>query len=419
MTAHERILEYLTRRMGFDPESLGVSAIAQAIHDRMQALATPEPERYRARLEADPVELQKLAERIVVSETWFFRGPGLFDYLARTIRDAIHADPARTVRILSIPCSTGEEPYSLAIALQEQQVPPERYTLVAVDLSEPAITTARRGVYREFAFRQILPSIRSRYFCQHDSVWSISDTIKSQVQFRVGNLLDHRCIANLSPRFDIVLCRNLLIYFTVETRRLALDQIERLLLPEGFLAVGPAEPSALSGRAFTSVGSGDLFLFQQTVVPPSHAAPPRFPEPRRSQGSVVLAPMLPRQIPPPDVTTPTPPPVPAPLAVGAVPSLEQARQLADAGQLREAQTICQTVLTQSPTAQGYALLGVIFQALGQWEEATDALRRALYLEPNHREALIHALTVALAAGQTVQAENYRARLRKLPPEERP
>ncbi|MCZ2341564.1 MAG: hypothetical protein LC104_07175 [Bacteroidales bacterium] len=421
MTAHARILEYLTRRIGLDPDSLGASTIAEAIQERMRIVEKPEPNSYREYLETEPAELQKLAERIVVSETWFFRGPGLFDYLARTIRDAVHADPKRIVRVLSIPCSTGEEPYSLAMALQELQVPPNRHVLVGVDLSTQAITTAQRGVYREFAFRQILPAIRARYFRNQETTWTISDAIKSRVQFHTGNLLDPHGISNLGSPFDIVLCRNLLIYFTAETRRQALNQIERLLLPEGLLAVGSAEPSALSGRPFLTVGTGELFLFRYSPSTQPSGVPPRFSEPRRSQGSVILAPVLPRQVTPVAVPLPTPRTAPIPVVGNPVtePSLDEARLLADAGQLSAAETLCQAVLARTPTAQGYALLGVICHARGRLEEATEALRRALYLEPHHREALIHALTVALAAGQTAQAENLRARLRKLTQEERP
>jgi chemotaxis protein methyltransferase WspC len=124
VTATERILESLTRQIGLDPASLGVSAVTATIQERMRVLDLVDPESYRAKLASDPREWQNLTERLVVPETWFFRGPGLFDYLARTIRDAVQADPTRTVRILSIPCSTGEEPYSLAIALHERRVPP-------------------------------------------------------------------------------------------------------------------------------------------------------------------------------------------------------------------------------------------------------------------------------------------------------
>lgn len=416
MTATERILESLTRQIGLDPASLGVSAVTATIQERMRVLDLVDPESYRAKLASDPREWQNLTERLVVPETWFFRGPGLFDYLARTIRDAVQADPTRTVRILSIPCSTGEEPYSLAIALRERRVPPERYTILGVDLSESAIASARRGFYREFAFRQILPAIRTCYFAKRENTWAIAESIQSQVQFHVGNLLESDGGASWHPPFDIILCRNLLIYFTPETRRRAIDQIERLLLPGGLLAVGSAETSALVGRSFEPTGASDLFLFQHTDSPKSDRMVPVFPEPRHTRGSVILAPPLPRQIPP--AVAPVPTPRPIPTIPSAEPSLERARQLADTGQLAEAQSVCQAAMDRTPTASGYALLGVVLHALGRLEEATDALRRALYLEPNHREALIHALTVALASGQSAQAEIFRTRLRKLPPEER-
>src|SRR5262245_43492558 len=117
------VTDLLRARIGLEPEALGATALANAVATRMQTVAVSNPADYTGLLQRDPCEFQTLVELLVVPESWFLRGGEAFAYLARQVADRIALRPAICYRILSVPCSTGEEPYSLVIALVEAGVP--------------------------------------------------------------------------------------------------------------------------------------------------------------------------------------------------------------------------------------------------------------------------------------------------------
>lgn len=155
----------LKASMGLDAASIGGSAIERAVLERASACGVAGPDAYWQRVCASPVELQELIEAVVVPETWFFRDREAFSTLVRLARDASWATHTGGVRrILSLPSSTGEEPYSIAMALFDAGVPADRFSIDAVDISAQAIALARTGVYGRNSFRGRELGFRSRYF---------------------------------------------------------------------------------------------------------------------------------------------------------------------------------------------------------------------------------------------------------------
>lgn len=400
------VRQLVERRIGLDPESLGQTVFAAAIAERCEIVGT-DPVAYAGLLERDAKEFDRFVNRLVVAETWFFRGGGLFEFIARRA-----VELGRTVRILSLPCSTGEEPYSLAIAFTDAGVPAEHWTIDGIDLSLTAITVARRGVYREFSFRQTPMSLRERYFQKVEGGWELNAAIRDRVRFRVGNVLNSETL-NDGTVYDVILCRNLLIYLTPDGRRRALDQLDQVLAPDGWLGVGHAEPAALGGRGFGRVGPEELFLFTRAAdgVPDVGTdqtlswAPVK---PVVLNETVARMPMPSRP-----VTEPQHPPL------IAEPLLVRARQLADMGRLDDALAKCQSALAVGPSADGYALLGLIQQARGETHPAAESFRRALYLAPDHPEALANAMLLCEMTGNVSQAGIYRTRLARLTSGDRP
>jgi chemotaxis protein methyltransferase WspC len=250
----------LERLIGLDAASLGPSALPAAVAERQRALGLPDPAAYAGQLAQSPAEQAELIDRLIVPETWFFRGgTGLFAHLAREAA-ARTADGGRVFRALSFPCSTGEEPYSLAIGLTEAGLPPGRWAVEGIDLSPRLLAAAEGGVYREFSLRQTDPGRRARYFRHVDKGWALDDAVRSRVRYRVGNLLDPKLSAEA---YDLILCRNVLIYLTPAARRTALETLERLLVPDGWLGVGHAEGPSVAGRGFQREGPEGLFLFRR------------------------------------------------------------------------------------------------------------------------------------------------------------
>lgn len=147
------VQHHLRDAIGLDIASIGIPAVRRAVHLRVAA-TRGDLARYFAYLKQTPSELQELIDAIVVSETWFFRDPASFAAVVTRLRERpewVH--PTSSVRILSLPCSTGEEPYSIAMALLNAGLQAERFRIDAIDISARALSAAKLGLYRRHSFR--------------------------------------------------------------------------------------------------------------------------------------------------------------------------------------------------------------------------------------------------------------------------
>jgi chemotaxis protein methyltransferase WspC len=386
-----RIAELLRQRIGLEPLSLGANVLPAIVAKRMHARNIADVERYAAHVTESVAEFDALIEEVVVSETWFFRGGKVFSFLVERMKHTASAP----FRILSTACSTGEEPYSLALALLESHVPPERWTLEGIDLSEQNLTKARRGCYRTSSFRETPASLRRKYFHERDAGWELDESVRKLVRFRRANLLDANLIQG-ENRFDLIFCRNVLIYFHAEARKRVLTNLDRLLTPDGLLCMGHAEPLSLLDELFQTMGSPGYFLFERRAVKPR-------PVPRKETATAPSR--RPRATRTPPVQAPPRPPLDL---------LAQARHEADAGALEAALRSCRTYLAGAATsAEGYGLLGLLHRARKENGEAAACFRKALYLDPHHEEALIHLLLLAQEDGDTAAAARLRQRLNRL------
>lgn len=390
-------------RLGLDPSALGPNVLDRAVEARMHLRGLADPALYAARLMTEPAERDALAADLAVSETWFFRGGRpLFDRLAAFVADrAAGRSPGSTVRTLSIPCSTGEEPYSLAIALYERFLTPDEFTIDAVDISERALPRAVAARYGTFAFREAGVDMRPAYFRQVENQWELLPHLRAAVRFQPGNLTDPHFLAG-ERAYDLILCRNLFIYLTPDARLRAMANFDRLLAIDGRLCVTPAEADRLPPGRFVSEGSTEFGIYRRVGV-----------------GSAIHTVPILHSEPPSETAVSTMPPAPVISDAPAVPgSLENARLLADAGRLDEARAVCEQLLRARPAdANTLALLGVIHIAAGRANEAFDALRKVLYLEPNHTEAISHMLGLCERRGDKARAAALRRRLARLTPKE--
>lgn len=184
-----------------------------------------------------------VVEAMTTNESFFFRDKTPFEAFVQVMLPAIAAArPAgRPVRVWCAAASTGQEPYSLAMALRENPRSSQgrRVEIVASDLSTDVLERARSGVYSQFEVQRGLPiQLLVKYFAKDGDAWRISSEIRSMVEFRKINLLQP--YAGLGT-FDIVFCRNVLIYFDPATKSDVLGRIAGLLAPDGYLVLGAAE----------------------------------------------------------------------------------------------------------------------------------------------------------------------------------
>ncbi len=387
------VAELLRRRIGLDPLSLGANVLPHLVAQRMSALRVDEVSVYAAILADSVAEFEEVVEKLVVSETWFFRGGKLFPYLVERIRRAA----THPVRILSAACSTGEEPYSLALSLVESGVPREQWELEAIDLSARNIERARRGCFGNSSFRETPLSMRRKYFHEKADGWELDESIRNLVRFHRGNILDADSIAG-ARKFDLIFIRNVLIYLCAEARTLALDHIERWLSADGVVCTGHAEPINFTDGRFRTVGPHEFFLFERRPVS----------ERTTRRGRVSVAPRRRSNSRP--ASSPRVPATPLPESD----LLIRARSEANAGALETALATCKTHLsTAEPSAAAYSLLGLIHRARQEKAEAEACFRKALYLDPLHEESLMHLLLLAQESGDGQSVGRYQGRLARL------
>ncbi len=401
MTVPRYFIDFLNAEIGLDVDSTGLMHVERAIDERLRATRLPNTTAYQTRLQADSAERQALIEAVVVGETWFFRDREAFHTAARLARQQFAGTP---LRLLSLPCSTGEEPYSLAMALLDAGMPPDSFHIDAIDISAEAIAAAGRGIYGNNAFRGRQLDFRARHFTAVPGGQRLNDPVRARVRFRQGNLFDPALLAGEAP-YDLVFCRNVLIYFDRDAQQRAISTLCARLAPQGLLFVGPAESGLLVRAQLRPAGIPLAFAFHPpTADEPAPRRMPR-PAPLRSLRPLPVSPVTP--VAPPHIAFASPPAAPPPTVPD---SLTRARQLADSGQFDQATAICERLIErEGPSADLLFLLALIADASGRPDEAHACYRKTLYLDPAHEQALLHLASLLDSRGDATGARRLAER----------
>jgi len=394
------IVQLLRETIGLDAGSIGRGVVERAILDRQTAAGAADATAYLARLRSSKEELQALIEAVVVPETWFFRDPGAFDALSSVVRHGAVPMATEPLRLLSVPCSTGEEPYSMAMALLDAGVPSARFQVDAMEISTRALALAEAATYGRNSFRGSGAMGREHHFEPAPRGRRVCERVRRQVRFRHGNML--ACpFAPGRDRFDIVFCRNLLIYFDRAAQDRAIQTLGALLKPDGLLFVGSSEGGLALNHAFVSAKLPMAFAFRR---PHARADRSRAATKRRGARPVGLAARAAAVL--------------APAAAEAPPvvavTLEEIRAVADQGRFDEAAALCEDhVRAMGPSADAFCLLGVVRDAAGELDAAAASYRKALYLEPAHADAVMHLALLVERQGREAEARVLWSRARRL------
>jgi chemotaxis protein methyltransferase WspC len=362
----KQIEELLQRAIGLDVASIGPTAVSRAVRARMRRHRLERAAEYLDLLSGNSTELAELIESVVVVETYFFRHQESFQALARLAREWQKIHAGETMQILSAPCATGEEPYSIVMALLDAGIAPARFHVDAIDISARALACAERGIYGANSFRGNDLEFRSRHFHAHRQGHEINPNVRQQVSFRLGNLMEPGFPLS-AKAYHFIFCRNILIYLDDSTRRAVLSRLRQHLSPDGIVFLGPAEMPLALANGFVAGDTPHTFGCRPAL--PAHSGGAKH-APENRDGS-------------PSLTVPR-------LAAQIVQStaLEHARQLAEAGRLDEAIAICETSLREhGASAEAYYVLGLARFSAGASTQAAEFYRRALYLEPNHYDTL--------------------------------
>ena len=223
-------------------------------------------------------ELRSVITHLTNNETYFYREPSQLqvfgEHVLRAVKERKGTASERRLRILSAGCSTGEEPYTLAMIVYDsgQFFWNWEVQVVGLDVDSGALDKARRAVYFHNSFRSTRPDALERHFVRKGTGQEVKDGVRRLVQFREGNLLEAASYEGLAP-VDVVLCRNVLIYFSDEAIRRVVRHFYELLTGGGFLFLGHAESLARITDAFTPVRFKGAMIYQKPERAPSEAAP--------------------------------------------------------------------------------------------------------------------------------------------------
>jgi chemotaxis protein methyltransferase CheR len=406
-----RFAELIEERLGLQYCRSSLIELEAILAARMRALQCRTFDAYLERLESAVTmydEMRELAAKLTIGETYFFRSPDQLHVFSEIALPRLtRANPARQIRILSAGCSTGEEPYTLAMTLRELgKSAPAEVSILGLDINPEAIAKAQRGRYSAWAMRATPPECIQKYFRREHSQFVLDDSMQTMVRFEERNIAreDHQFWQ--PNRFDIIFCRNVTMYLSARVLGEVIARFARVLTPDGFLFLSHAEPLRGISQAFHVEHAQDSYYYvlreaaESPAVPRSTALPFRF----RNDAPRALAPSLFEPAPPRlEAAAPRPS-----LSLGA--ALLKAEQYDEAlatlealapadrldpdvllltaivqverGQLDQAARLCTSLLALDDlNAAAHYLTALCHEHGGRRAAALDSYRVGVYLDP--------------------------------------
>ncbi|UWZ83418.1 CheR family methyltransferase [Occallatibacter riparius] len=356
-TLHE-VVERLTAAAGIDPDSLEVSRIRWTIELRCRHLHLASASEYLVLLKTSRDELDELIDALVIQETRFFRDPAVFENIRQWAMKARDAGQG-PLRILSAPCSTGQEAYSLAATLRMAGFAAKDFRIDGFDISRAALSTAMRGVYADGALQHVPAELQRACGVLRNHHWHMHEELRARIRFERRNLAVEGAL-DADAGYHLILCRNLFIYLNAGARAVLADALASALLPGGLLIVGAGDRIAEVNARFVPVKPAAGFGFVHRAHAPAQRAL------RAARNSTATAPPVRVRFEgsiAPSVRPDSP----------AIEFYRRAMEYKERGNLRQAERRCRQALYLAP---GYLPALELLQSL--WHVHPNArLRRAL------------------------------------------
>jgi chemotaxis protein methyltransferase CheR len=263
-----RLAEFLYRRTGMVFTETKRYYVERRIAERMAATSNSTFSGYFAYLRGEiRGEVEHLINAFTVNETYFYREDHQLECLTKDLlRERLHGKVSGdSIRIWSVPCSTGEEPYSIAIWLLENWAQVDAYDIeiVGSDIDTRALEAAAAGVFGKRALMRLTPQLIAKYFRQLDEErWLILDDLRQSVQFCCVNIVETQ-ETRPQGQFDVIFCRNVLIYFDDESRRVAAENLFDNLLPGGYICLGHTESMSRISPLFEVCRYSDAIVYRK------------------------------------------------------------------------------------------------------------------------------------------------------------
>ncbi|NGX57823.1 MAG: putative biofilm formation methyltransferase WspC [Chlamydiae bacterium] len=381
----KKIQKLLEDKIGLLPESLSSQNWQTCIQNRMSASHLDSYAEYYAHLLASLTELQELIDLIVIPETWFYREERCFQFLTEYVKrygeDYRKGTP---LKILSLGCSTGEEPYSIVMCLLEAGMPLGSFRIEGVDVCKKSLDFAQKGLYSSNSFRGMKTKLRDKYFTQVDDKFLLNDQVRFTVKFKKGNVVNFPSGFTKNV-YNMIFCRNLLIYLFPTLQVNLLKRLERVLVPKGILVLGEMEYDKITHLDFETVTLSNKTAFCKQDL--EFRNPDIIDDLRKDLG----VPSMKIQSGEKEV------------------AIEKIRIMADRGDLEKANELIDDYCKQFEMgAEIYFLRGLMHHAAGNLKEAYRDFHQTVFLEPKHHEALTYLSLMS----EGEMSERYKQRAEK-------
>lgn len=409
-----RLRHIISVRTGLHLREQDDSKLVETINLRVKLSGLSSAEEYCRFLESDTertkTEQQKLTGCLTTSETYFFRDKGQFTLLEIAILPELikKRKDKKTFRIWSAGCSTGEEAYSIAILLDEfaREVEGWDILILGTDINEAAIEKAKKGHYGEWSFRQMTDEIKRRYFHKVKNGWEIDERIKKMARFEVMNL-----ITDIYPDYgrdihdmDLILCRNVFIYFNPDVVFKAASKMADILNDGGYLMTGHAE-----------LQRQDMPSLKIRVFPESVVYQKSLERPNAELGVRIAELKSEYRIQKPEVRIPQPHFHPAGVGLGKVfktqipkSKIEDAKTYANMGRYDDAITCCKDAIKAEPfSPEPYHILAQIACEKGDVETEKEMLKKVIYLDPSSAAGFLELAVIYANKGDAAKAQKMR------------
>jgi chemotaxis protein methyltransferase CheR len=431
----QRLVGMIRERTGNVIPPSRLPFLEEVAQRRAQSKGLPAIEEYVRALEADQMaaEWENLIPLVTIKESYFFRAPQQWEIIRnQVLPELLQARAAtRQLRIWSAACARGEEPATLAMILAEEKALAHwSWSILATDVDEDALAGARLGLYGDRAVGQVPPELLGRYFSRRGKLYELSAEIRSRIHYMPLNLA-HPPFDLPYPELDLILLRNVLIYFRRPLQRRVVLQVGQTLAKDGYLFLGASETLWQVQEELEPVDLGSCFCYRHrretapmAPAPPKRVHPPVIQEPATRIQPIVVPDSRERDSrlrsrptngsghgqngAPPAVLPRTPEPAePIALPLGVQERLLQAARSLAGNRIEEAgQAIGQVLALDPSEPAAHALEGFLHDVTGRTDDAVASYRAALYLDPELFQVRVLLADCLLRLGNRDRAEHH-------------
>ena len=405
------IFDLIAARTGLEIRAKDRDSVTRALAARQNARGLASAGEYLKLLAqesaADGAEWRALAPVLTNGESYFWRDRGQFALLKTTILPRLLREHGGVLRVWSAGCSSGEEVYSLAMLIEELSETAHwpanaRVSIVGTDINEEALARARRGIYGDWSFRGVEAEMRERHFVRVTEGWQVRPALRSRVSFRMLNL----SAPDAQMRdFDLILCRNVLIYLTPAAVQNAVQTFAGALRGGGFLMTGHAELTGLRQSDLTPRIFPESVIYQKDAPAVAASRPSA-----NKMSSVRISPQIKQRS---VVKRADSPPKLETLETESE-LLARAQKLADVGAHERAAELCRAAIASNATcADAYLLWAHIEIERGQSAHAKTLLKKVLYLAPDQAQGYLELAALYDAENDAARAATMRAAATKI------